>query len=321
MNLLCGTNVSDIVDYSFGDHHVVWDKTLKGIFKIANFSNAEFLIKCKEFEGKVMTLFIDNIRLYSRSIELNGPHAQNDAQFINYLMQTNDLLNLCSQFPNNKFIIFTGEEDTPIDDQIRIPDNVLKIYGVNALYNNDRIIPFPFGLQRQRGENDDRLEVMARIVEHMETGISFKVQSPPPPPKLLYINCGIERNPERLLLAKFETNNWVTARFDKDSMFFSYDRYNEFLSELKDHRFVVCPKGHGYDTHRIWETLYMRRVPIMLDDPYFKRLLKGFPVLFISNWYEVIKQILEANDWLYQQAQIMDMSKLDLDKIYQNAIK
>jgi hypothetical protein len=47
------------------------------------------------------------------------------------------------------FIIFTNLEDTPIDSKIegKIPNNILSINAVNAIYNNDKIIPFPYGLQ------------------------------------------------------------------------------------------------------------------------------------------------------------------------------
>src|SRR6185436_88056 len=152
MNILSGQNLAKIVDYSFGTHHEIWDNRLTGQYKAANISNAEFLVKCQQFEGKIMTLYIDNIRLYPRNLQIETNYPQ-DIQFVQYLMDTNDLLGLCAQFPKNQFIIFTGDEDTPIDDQIKLPDNVLKLYAINALYNNDRIIPFPMGLQRQIGTN------------------------------------------------------------------------------------------------------------------------------------------------------------------------
>lgn len=315
MEIITGESLAKLCDYSFGDHHVVWDKNLKGESKVANISNAEFMVKCRDFEGRVMTLFIDNIRLYGRRLEFTGPHAQADAQFISYLMQTNDLLNLCSQFPRNKFVIFTSHEDTPIDDTIKLPDNVLGVHACNALYNNERVHPFPIGLQREIGENDNRLAIMKEEVSR-----PFVTQEPS---KLLYINCGIGRNPERLPLAKFETNEWCTTRFDKDSKFFPYDQYRAFLSELRDHKFVVCPKGHGYDTHRIWETLYMRRVPVMIKDTYFEKLLKNFPVAFVSSWDKVVKQRVESPYWngYYEAAQNMDLSKLDLHLMFRETMK
>lgn len=307
MEILSGQNLSKMVDYSFGDHQLIWNKNVSGHLGYANANNEEFLAKAKEFRGKIMTLFIDNIRLYPREVKTD---TDNDRLFITEMMITNNLLALCATLPANAFVIFTGEEDTPINEKISLPFNVVRLYAVNALYNNDRIIPFPIGLQRQIGENDRRLIIM-------EAEINQDLGKYDQPKKLLYINCGIERNLERAPLAKFETNEWVTTRFDKDSMFFSYDRYHEFLSELRDHKFVVCPKGHGMDTHRIWETLYMRRVPVMIDHPYFRRLLKEFPVVYIDAWEDIDELSLKQFDYWYKEAQTMDMSKLDLTKIYE----
>jgi len=68
--IINGTSLSNMCDYSFGDHLGVCNpKHLVGGFMTpANISNAEFLLKTQEFKGRVMTLFIDNIRLYNRPI-------------------------------------------------------------------------------------------------------------------------------------------------------------------------------------------------------------------------------------------------------------
>jgi len=307
MQIITGDNVSNAVDYSFGYHRALWDRTIIGAFaKMANANNQEFLDKAKEFEGKTMTLYIDNIRLYPRKLDVD---TEADAVLVNFLMNTNNLIALCSLLPRNEFIIYTGQEDTPIDEYISVPQNVRHIFGVNAVYNNELISPFPFGLQRKMAPWDNRLEIMKENIEK-ETKIE--------PTKLLYINMGIGRNPERKPFEDFETNNWVTTRFDKDSKFFPYEKYQDFLNELRQHKFVACPKGHGFDTHRIWETLYMRRVPIIKEHPYFRKLLEGFPVLYVKNWADVSHGLLEYNDSLYQQAQSMDLGRLDLEQILRN---
>lgn len=304
MQIIEGTALAKLCDYSFGDHALFWDKNLQGEFKYANADNFEFLQKAQEFRGKVMTLFIDNIRLYSRPVKVD---TEQDKQMVYYLRRTNDLLALCSLMPANEFIIFTGQEDTPIDEQVVIPWNVRHIYGCNALVDNPQITPIFFGVQRQIGNNDNRIQVLKENVERDEHT---------EPTKLLYINCSIQRNHERDFLPHFRQFDWATCHFDKDSKFFPYSAYQTFLNHIKDHKFMACPLGHGTDCHRNLESLYLRRVPVMLNHPYFKRLYKDFPILYVNSWEEVTKELLEANDNLYQQAQAMDLSKLDLDKIY-----
>lgn len=308
MEVIEGTALSALCDYSFGDHMGAASipRPKGGFMKEANSGNGEFLGLCTKFERKTMTLFIDNIRLYNRPL-MADPQ---DVAWLTHLLTRNDLLSLCGRLPHNRFIIFCSHEDTPIDHHIMIPKNVLGIHAVNAEFNNDKIHPFPYGLQREMGDDDTRLEVMREVISE------DRYQEPS---KLLYINCGLggERNAkEREYLPSFLQYDWATCRFDKDSKFFPYDRYKEFLTELKNHKFMICPQGHGLDCHRNWETLYMRRVPVMKDDPYFRKLMQGFPVLFVKNWSDVTKELLEANDFLYQQALVMNMNRLNLRLIF-----
>lgn len=314
MQIIEGTTLSKMVDYSFGDHLGGLDPTnlIGGHMKFASEFNREFIDRCKQFEGRIMTLFIDNIRLYNRPLEVNaGP----DEQWVQFLLENNDLLATCATLPRNKFIIFTSHEDTPIDAYIRLPDNVLGIHAVNALYNTERIHPFPIGLQRQIGINDNRLEIMKQFVDR---------DRDEEPTKLVYINCGLgqERNyAERASLPEFEQYDWATCRFQAQSKFYPYERYTDFLTELRDHKFMICPKGHGADCHRNWESLYLRRVPIMRDDPYFRLLMKGFPVLFVKEWSDITPQLLKDNEHLYTEAQKMSLKKLDLNLIFDTIIQ
>lgn len=307
MEIINGTSLSNMCDYSFGDHLSAIDPVnlIGAHMRPAHPSNAEFLVKAEQFKGKVMTLFIDNIRLYNRPLEV----LEQDAGWVTYLLKYNDLLALCQTLPENKFIIFTSHEDTPIDEHIKIPENVLAIHAVNAEHFGGKIHPFPYGLQRPIGE-DHRIEIMKKEVEEDKTYI---------PSKLLYINCGLgkERNaPERAFLPSFEGKSWATCRFDKNSKFFPYDKYIDFLGEIRDHKFMICPRGHGLDCHRNWESLYLRRVPVMKDHPYFRRLMEGFPVLFVKDWDEVTEELLKKNDHLFDEAAKMDLSTLDLNRIF-----
>lgn len=312
MEIINGTSLSNLCDYSFGDHLGGRDpvQLAGGFMKYAHPDNLEFLEKCKEFEGKIMTLFIDNIRLYSRNLWVNPI----DEAWVSHLLSTNNLLSLCGSLTNNKFVIFTSHEDTPIDDQIKIPDNVLGIHAVNAEFHGDKIHPFPYGLQRPinrtNSDKDNRIKIIKKEIDkHIE------------PTKLLYINCGIGRNPDRQSMRDFVGLDWATTRFNEDSMFFPYSKYRDFLDEMRDHKFMLCPQGHGMDCHRNWELLYMRRVPVMKKSPYFTCLMSGFPVLFVDKWSDVTKEFLEGREYLYEEAQQMNLNKLDLNLIFNSIVQ
>jgi hypothetical protein len=52
--------------------------------------------------------------------------------------------------------------------------------------------------------------------------------------------------------------------------------YQEILSTYS---FCICPEGNGADTHRFWEALYVKCVPIVLRTPYIDVIQKQMPDL------------------------------------------
>ena len=304
-NIIEGTRLADMCDYSFGDQASVICHIPGGYMKDANITNIEFIEKMSIIskERNYMTLFIDNIRLYKRDIVLNNEFDQN---WVNKLMYENDLLKLCSQLRNMNFIIFTNLEDTPIDSHIEgnIPSNVLSINAVNAIYNNNKVKPFPYGLQRRLNTSDNRSEI---ILEMMNIDIDIN--------NLLYINHNISTNKERVGLSDlFIDEKWVNVNSDRVD-------YKTFLTKIKETKFMICPVGNAIDCHRNWEVLYMRRVPIMKKNDYLIKLFSGFPVLFVDEYSDVTEELLIVNDNLYQDALNLDLDKLNLDRLFNIIIK
>ena len=70
------------------------------------------------------------------------------------------------------------------------------------------------------------------------------------------------------VLKSFVTNEY--CRFD--SFISTNDNkqiYSEYIESLKQHKFVLCPFGNGFDTFRTWEALYSGCIPII---PYTRAL-------------------------------------------------
>ena len=189
MELIEGVALSKLCDYSFGDQSGQWGNIYTSFMKDANFLNVEFATKIFEVmqTRDYMTVFIDNIRLYRRNIPSTKPE---DRDYVNALMARSDLLDLCSNFTQMKFIIFTNLEDTPIDDFIlnKIPENVVCISAINAITHGDKIIPAPYGVQRRMTPDDDRME---QLTEWM------KYDSITNPTTLLYVSHNDANGSER----------------------------------------------------------------------------------------------------------------------------
>ena len=310
MELIEGVALSKLCDYSFGDQSGQWGNIYTSFMKDANFLNTEFATKVFEVmqERDHMTVFIDNIRLYKRNIPSTKPQ---DRDYVNALMARSDLLDLCGNFSQMKFIIFTNLEDTPIDDFIvnKIPSNVVCISAVNAITHGDKVIPAPYGVQRRMNQSDDRIEKLIDSMEYV----------PSNPRGLLYVSHNESSNAKRLgIKSLFYDKDWAEVNEQRVP-------YNVFLYNLSGSKFMICPVGNAIDCHRNWEVIYMRRVPVMTRDPYLEELYKDYPVLFVDDYSQVTKELLIENDDLFQRAQTMDLSGLTLptffDRIVEKALK
>jgi len=304
MELIEGVALSQLCDYSFGDQSGQWSGIYTHFMKEANLMNFEFVTEVFKIKKSrdYMTLFIDNIRLYHRKIE---EVRDEDWPAVRAMMQKSNLLNLCRNFKDMKFIIFTNLEDTPIDDYIyeAIPDNVIRIVAVNAVTFGGKVIPAPYGVQRRMSLNDDRIEVLQTHMDKESTNVprSFR---------LLYVGINENSHEERKgLTEKFLDETWTTVETGRVD-------FETYLDKMWRCKFVLCPRGNAIDCHRNWETIYMRRVPVMKRTPFLEELYKDYQVLFVDDYSEVTEQLLLDNNQMFLDAQTQDLSKLDLNNFF-----
>jgi hypothetical protein len=303
MKPIDGVGLSNLCDYSFGDQSGSFGNLPGHFMKPANLLNLEFVEKMLCIDKKYITLFIDNIRLYKREI---GNLKPQDKSYVNSLMEESDLLNLCSNFPDKKFIIFTNLEDTPIDEFIfgKIPNNVLSINAVNALSFGKKVNPIPYGLQRKLNISDNRSEILLSLLNKDE-----EIEN------LLYVNHSVHTNiKERSGINElFANHSW--AKVEVGSV-----NYTEYLLSLKKSKFMICPIGNAVDCHRNWECIYMRRVPIMKVNKYLEYLFKDYPVLFVNDYSEVTENLLTTNQCLFDKMQKISLYNLDIRNFYDKIV-
>jgi hypothetical protein len=315
MKLLENEELQRMVDYSFGDHSGVLGGVPNAYMKkVANAENitgkgmAEFNDFVWNFKGnRPITLFIDNIRLYRRPLEYSDwlhtkPISEQDRLWLSQF-DDEDLLKKVGGFHHEKFIIFTAFEDTPLDDYIwgKIPENVLAIHAANAVIFGGKVHPFPHGIERIMYPGYNHHEILREMIDSQIA-----------PEKLLFVAHREDTGDRSSIGSMFRDKEWATV---------THLPYEEYLKGIKKHRFVLCPSGNGIDTIRSWETLYMKRVPVFKDHPYMREMFKDFPALFVKDWEDLTEELLLTHNHLYNQAQEMDMNKLDLDYWFNKALK
>ena len=64
---------------------------------------------------------------------------------------------------------------------------------------------------------------------------------------------------------------------------------------LLNYMFVICPDGNGIDTHRFWEALYLKTIPIIKKNKISGFLKeKNLPVIILEDWAD-LKNYNEKN--------------------------
>lgn len=75
--------------------------------------------------------------------------------------------------------------------------------------------------------------------------------------------------------------------------------FGEYMREISRHKFVLCPRGNGLDTHRVCETLLMGSVPVIehsgLDDMY-----EQWPTLLVHSLESVQTDNFVWDDHKYE---------------------
>lgn len=62
--------------------------------------------------------------------------------------------------------------------------------------------------------------------------------------------------------------------------------FGHFVSELARHKFCLCPRGNGIDSHRFWESLYLDCIPVVVR-PDWISAYSEFPLLLLNSWDEL----------------------------------
>ncbi|MGZ0654651.1 exostosin domain-containing protein [Coraliomargarita sp. W4R72] len=93
----------------------------------------------------------------------------------------------------------------------------------------------------------------------------------------------------------------------------SYQNYQlthrQFYEQLRKSKFCVAPRGNAIETFRMWDSLYVGTIPIVVREAVFHKELEDLPILFLENYEqfsELSEERLEAiysemmqGDWNY----------------------
>jgi len=186
--------------------------------------------------------------------------------------------------------------------KVALNDMVVKLYATNLNVKVERAISLPIGV----------LEGQAEIITQIQ---------PTPKTKLVYCNFNKNTHCSRRCNIPYPNDFRPSKREDKNQLIQNITYY---FNQVVQHKFMICPRGNGIDTYRMWESLYCSTIPIVQRSPFIEYWENLIPIVIVDNFSQL------TNDFLNQQYEIINNKtcylkylsrKFWIEQIKQEAIK
>lgn len=200
---------------------------------------------------------------------------------------------------NNKKIFLTHQGDNPVTQEMvnNAPKNIKYWFACNSLAkstNNCEVINIPLGLNNidlvispasKYGKYSSNFSHITNFHENIINARNFSIYLKEK--NLAYVNFNINTNiiERKKCLEYFSDKPFATV--EKPSR-----PHLEYLKETLCYPFIISPPGNGRDCIRVWESLYLGRIPVILNDPAMHSF-KDLPIMFVDSWSEVTEKSLE----------------------------
>lgn len=189
------------------------------------------------------------------------------------------------QYFQNDFVLVSHNSDHEIHDndisrKILACPRLLHWYSQNVCCNHRQLSLLPIGLANSQWLHGNTAPFLPLI------------QTPPPKTRRIYFQFGIgtnagKRQPCHDILKNEKNLEWLPHIHPTAN-----------LRRLAESEFCVCPEGNGVDTHRLWEALYLRVVPIVIQTPFTEALQRQFPsapLLVLEKWQDLDPSTLDVS--------------------------
>lgn len=208
---------------------------------------------------------------------------ENDLIFVKADLIENFFLNYHVDI-KNKYYLITHNSDRNINEELVLhkDEKIIKWFAQNLeIPMLHDIHPIPIGLENRRYLNNG-------MIGHFNVNINKT--------NLIISSFNLNTNKEARSIVReiSERNNLVEI--------LTFDSHIEYIKSVSKFKFNLCPPGNGLDTHRIWESLMVDTIPIILSNNFSKNFHNlGIPILLIEKWEDLNKFNKTALDEIYDE--------------------
>ena len=249
MNIITGEKIQKKCDYYLGDI-----RQLKNNSYLDN-NNDKWII-------------LDNYNLNDiKKLKMNKLFCYTDV----LIHKTDELINILKNISCYFDLYFHNSDYSFNKEHLKLfeIDKIKKIYTQNlntSLVSNLYVLPIGIANSRWRHGN---LNLLTEIIEeNNEKSSNF------------FFNFKIATNRKKRQLCYDEFK-------DKINYVSSTNNQVDYLRNLSRHKYCICPEGNGLDTHRFWECLYLKVIPICLKNVITEYYSNYVPIILLDNWHDL----------------------------------
>ena len=238
----------------------------------------------------------------NKQININNLNSEiNNPYFIFcYTHRVKELSKKIHLFKNN-FALVTHNSD----GEIRCEQEILNIlncpkldkwYAQNICIENTKLHFLPIGIANSMWPHGNINVYNSEIILHNSLNKS----------KNIYFNFNIDTNKAKRGTC-FESLKNKLVWLNNISP-------SENVTRLSEYKFCICPEGNGVDTHRLWEALYLKTVPIVINSEFTNILQKNnVPLVILNSWDDLDETKLNYDNYNFNDDKFLKI--IDYNKI------
>jgi hypothetical protein len=215
------------------------------------------------------TFTVENIDKFECEIISVYTHIHFIPQFYTYIRKYNII---------KKIVLVTHNSDDEINNEIwyQKPENIVYHFSQNINYNDSKLISLPIGLENLRW-HPYKIPLMINKLNEVK-----KMRN------LLFIchNINTFRAEREKPYEIFKDKPWCTLVEGRNGQ-----NFDNYIDNIYNHKFILAARGHGIDSHRIFEGLYMKNYIILIRNVNNSQY-SDLPIVYVDDWEEITEDFL-----------------------------